>query len=236
MPSTAAAELGEELSNPGGLLLEQLGWLDAPEECVQGIADFWLATVKSSEGVTGEERISVAKSMNREMKAYNDSIASGVPTDWSFGGDRFSSPRDHQIHGVFRAWGDLAIAGRIHSYSIGVITCPGAGNRNHSAVARGKVNAQGYPPATSEQHGRTGRKHENDDRICPPESQQDLHSSTPCPSQTKATCLSAVQTPAVNNHSHCRKVSNSDKRVFAPRVANQELDLWMHVSEDHAPF
>jgi hypothetical protein len=159
--------------------------------------------------------------MNREMKAHNDSTASGVPTDWSFGGDIFSSAHDHQIHGAFGAWGDFAIAGRIHSYSVGIITCPDTGNRYHSAVTGGKLNAQGYLLSTREQHGHAGRKHKNGDRTYPPESQQDVHSSTPCRSQTLATCSSAIQTQPVNHHSHYRKVSKSDQRILRPELQNR---------------
>ena len=56
-----------------------------------------------------------------------------------------------------------------------IITGPGTGNLYHSAVTGGKVNAQGHLLAI-QQHGHAGRKHENGDRIYPPESQQDVHS------------------------------------------------------------
>jgi hypothetical protein len=173
------------------------------------------------------------------MKTHNDSIASGVPTDWSFGGDRFSSAHDQQMNGLFWAWGDFAIAGGIHSDPGGIVTCQGTGNGHHSAVTGGKLNAQGHPLATGEQHGHAGRKRENGDRIYLPESQQDVHSPTPCPSRTRATCLSATGTRSVNYLSRYRKVSDSDQQVptrlndcggddwFGSRVADpaRPLDL-----------
>src|ERR1700678_3655570 len=171
------------------------------------------------------------------MKTHNDSMTGVVPTNWPFGRDRFSSAHDHQMNGLLRARGDFAIAGRIHSHAVGINTRPGTGNRYHSAVTGGKVNAQGHLLATSEQHERGGRKHESVDRIHPPESQREVQSPSPCPSRTSATCSSAIRTRCVNYHSGSRKVGNSDQQLPArltdggaggnlgPRVADQELDL-----------
>jgi hypothetical protein len=150
------------------------------------------------------------------MKAYSDSITCGFPNDWSFGGDRFSSARDRQIHGLFRASGNFAIAGRIHSYLVEIITCPGTGNLYHSAVTGGKVNAQGHLLAI-QQHGHAGRKHENGDRISPPERQLDVYSPPPRPSRTGAICLSAIQTRAVNYHSRYRNRLIGSTVRAAPR-------------------
>jgi hypothetical protein len=141
--------------------------------------------------------------MNREMKACRDSITCGFPNNWSFGGDRFSSAHDNEIYGLFRASGNFAVARRIHSYLVEIITGPGTGNLYHSAVTGGKVNAQGHLFAI-QQHGHAGRKHENGDRIYPPEGQRDVHSPPPRPSRTRASCSSAIQTRTVNYHSRYR--------------------------------
>jgi hypothetical protein len=108
-----------------------------------------------------------------------------------------NAAHDLQTYRLFRAWGDFAIAGRIHSYPVRIIPCPGTGNRYHSAVTGGKVNAQGYLLATSEQPEQAGHKHRNGDRIHLPESQQGVPSPTPCPSRTCATYSSAIQTRPV---------------------------------------
>jgi hypothetical protein len=170
--------------------------------------------------------------MNREMKAHNDSIARRVPTYWSFGGDRFSSAHDHETYGLFRTWGNFAIARRIHSYLVEIITGPGTGNLYHSAVTGGKVNAQGHLLAI-QQHGHAGRKHENGDRIYPRRTNKTftLHLR---PSRTYATCLSAIQTRTVNYHSRYKnRLIGCTVRASSPtkRLRPSSAGLYGHGSQ-----
>jgi hypothetical protein len=112
--------------------------------------------------------------MNREMKAYRDSITGGVPADWSYGGDRLSIALDHQIHGMLRARRHLAMAGRIHGYSMEIVTRKGTGNHYRPTVTGGEVHGHGHglPLAACEQHGDAGREAEHCDRIHPLEGRQ----------------------------------------------------------------
>jgi hypothetical protein len=112
--------------------------------------------------------------MNREMKAYSDSITGGVPADWSFRGDSFSIALDHQVHWIFWAECDLAVAGRIHGYSMEIVTRRATGNDYRPTVTGGKVHGQGQglPLAACEQHGDACREAEHCDRIHPLEGQQ----------------------------------------------------------------
>jgi hypothetical protein len=89
-------------------------------------------------------------SANRELNAYQVSVASGLPIYWTLGGDSLAVPHNQQFRTMAGARSVLNAASRVHRDCMRVISIGTAHYRDYAAVTMGNIDAQRFPFAASE--------------------------------------------------------------------------------------